>query len=149
VLQRLANDLAGVPSVLILANFEIPRPKNSCQIDFVVVTPTRTELVELKNLDGPVFGGENGHWTQHDRSGRPVTHSGENPWQQAKNAKLFLNDTMRNTSRKPQACQRLTRAASLSSTPAFVFTRRLIRYLGSQKGTKKPGCDLTTNLLRL
>jgi Nuclease-related domain len=94
VLRRMASDLAGIPSLLILANFEIPRPKNSCQIDFVVATPARTELIELKNFDGPIFGGENGHWTLHDRSGKPFTHAGENPWQQAKNAKLFLNDTM-------------------------------------------------------
>jgi hypothetical protein len=47
---------------LILANFEVFRGGASHEIDFVVITEKRAELVELKNITAAVKGGVNGAW---------------------------------------------------------------------------------------
>lgn len=103
VLRQLVADLQNALPALILANFEIPRQNASCQIDYVVVSPARTELVELKNFYGPLHGNENGRWMLTDPSGRQIPYESENPWQQARNAKLFLNDAMRAYQKKNPA----------------------------------------------
>jgi hypothetical protein len=61
-LRQLCSDLSVSAEFLILANFEVPPPAASRQIDFVVVGAHRAELVELKAITGPIVGGENGPW---------------------------------------------------------------------------------------
>src|SRR4029077_14531953 len=78
---------------LILANFEVPFGPASRQIDAVVITRRRAELVEEKALSGPVSGDLNGPWRLRDFSGNTLTLHG-NPWVQAKDAKLAINDVM-------------------------------------------------------
>jgi hypothetical protein len=99
-LRRLAADLKNQgDNALILANFEVPLGTASRQIDAVVITPRRAELVEEKALSGPVSGHLNGSWQICDFSG--TTHKLDgNPWVQAKEAKLALNDVMRDYQRR-------------------------------------------------
>lgn len=86
---------AGVRApALILANFEIPRCGISREIDFVAITETRAELIELKNITAPVRGGLNGPWQIETSPGSFVPYSGPNPWEQARDAKLALSDAM-------------------------------------------------------
>src|ERR1700746_2037879 len=94
-LRQLYSDLGPHGRALILANFEVAQGSSSVQIDFVVVTSKRAELLELKCLTGPVFGTENGPWKIEDPGGNQVTYPGMNPWEQARDAKLALNDAMR------------------------------------------------------
>jgi Nuclease-related domain len=94
-LRQLYSDLGPHGRALIFANFEIAHGSTSAQIDFVVVTSKRAELLELKCLRGPVFGTENGPWKIEDPGGILVTYPGMNPWEQARDAKLALNDEMR------------------------------------------------------
>src|SRR4051794_28643663 len=85
---------AGRAPALILANFEISSRGASHQIDFVVVTDHRAELIELKNLTAPVRGCLNGPWQIETSAGSFVPYSGPNPWEQARDAKLALSDAM-------------------------------------------------------
>ena len=94
-LRQLHSDLGPHGQVLILANFEIAQGSSSTQIDFVVVTSERTELLELKCFTGPVFGTENGAWKIEGPGGNLEPYPGTNPWEQARDAKLALNDAMR------------------------------------------------------
>jgi hypothetical protein len=90
-LRALYNDLAPHAPCVILANFEAPN--NTGQVDFVVITGQRAQLLELKCFNGPVIGTENGPWTITDHSG--VTHEyGRNPWTQTRDLKYALNDAM-------------------------------------------------------
>jgi hypothetical protein len=94
-LSKRYSDLVPHGRCLILANFEVVRNSTSAQIDFVVVTCKRAELLELKCLTGPVFGTENEPWKIEDPSGNLVTYPAtKNPWQQAKDDKLIINDAM-------------------------------------------------------
>jgi Nuclease-related domain len=93
-LRQLYSDLGPHGWALILANFEIAQGSSSTQIDFVVITSKRAELLELKCFTGPVFGTENGPWKIKDPGGNLITYSGTNPWEQARGAKLALNDAM-------------------------------------------------------
>jgi hypothetical protein len=79
---------------LILANFEVPSRGASHQIDFVVITEKRAELIELKNITAPVRGGVNGPWQIETSPGSFVPYSRPNPWEQARDAKLALSDAM-------------------------------------------------------
>lgn len=79
---------------LILANFEISCAGAAHEIDFVVVTQTRAELIELKNFTAPVNGGVNGPWRIEKSPGHFVPYVGPNPWEQARDAKLALSDAM-------------------------------------------------------
>jgi Nuclease-related domain len=79
---------------LILANFEVSCGGSAREIDFVVVTQARAELIELKNLTAPVKGGVNGPWQIEASPGIFVPYSGPNPWEQARDAKLALSDAM-------------------------------------------------------
>jgi hypothetical protein len=94
-LRHLVNDLQPIGNALVLVNFEVPNAKSSTQIDFLVVTSNRTELIELKNLNGPIVGTENGPWILTDYSGKVLPYGRTNPWQQARDAKLALNDALR------------------------------------------------------
>ena len=80
---------------LIFANFEVSSGSSSQQIDFVVITESRAELIELKQITAPVRGGINGLWEIETSPGLFVPYSGPNPWEQAKTAKLVLSDAMR------------------------------------------------------
>ncbi len=76
---------------VILANFEFP--KRGGQVDFVVITGQRTQLLELKCFACPVIGTENGPWKITDHSG--VTHEYDrNPWTQTRDLRYALNDAM-------------------------------------------------------
>ena len=79
---------------LILANFEIAFAGSAHEIDFVVITGSRAELIELKNITAPVKGGVNGPWQIETSPGLFVTYPGQNPWEQARDAKLALSDAM-------------------------------------------------------
>lgn len=79
---------------LILANFEISCNRAAHEIDFVVVTEKRAELIELKNITAPIRGGVNGPWRIETSPGLFVPYSGKNPWEQARDAKLALSDAM-------------------------------------------------------
>ncbi len=79
---------------LILANFEITTGNAAHEIDFVVITESRAELIELKNISGPVRGGVNGPWQIETSPGLWVPYVGQNPWEQARDAKLALSDAM-------------------------------------------------------
>jgi len=99
-LCRLATDLKNQgDDALILVNFEVPFGSASRQIDAVVITPHRAELIEEKALSGPVSGDLNGPWRLRDFSGNTFTLHG-NPWVQARDAKLALNDAMRDYQRR-------------------------------------------------
>ena len=87
------------PPALILANFEVNRGVDSRQIDFVVITPEHAELIELKNLTAPVKGDLNGPWRIEISPGAWKPYDGQNPWEQAKTAKLALSDAMREYAR--------------------------------------------------
>ena len=88
-LRRIHVDLAGHAPCVILANFEIPHGKG--QVDFLVVTPQRAQLIELKCFTGRISGGENGPWTITDQSG--VVHEyPKNQWTQTRDLKYALND---------------------------------------------------------
>ena len=91
-LRAFVEGLSG--PALILANFEIQDGGSSHEIDFVVVTERRAELVELKNISAPVRGGVNGPWKIETSPGCFVPYSGPNPWEQARDAKLALSDAM-------------------------------------------------------
>jgi hypothetical protein len=93
-LRTICSDLQPHGPSLILANFEVGSGPSSCQIDFVVVAANRTELLELKCFSGPIFGDQNGTWRTEDRSGNVHILQGHNPWEQARDAKLALNDAM-------------------------------------------------------
>lgn len=93
-LKRLYSDLQPYGAALIFANFEVKVGKESRQIDFLVVTPTRSELVELKTLSGRLHGAENGPWMLFDSSGHISNHIEPNPWTQARDAKLAVSDAM-------------------------------------------------------
>lgn len=90
------RDLAASISApaLILANFEIATGIAAHEIDFVVVTESRAELIELKNITGAVRGGVNGPWQIETSPGFWVPYVGQNPWEQARDAKLALSDAM-------------------------------------------------------
>lgn len=93
-LRKIYADLEAQGSGLILSNFEVPSGSASCQIDFVVVVSKRTELLELKCFSGRIFGDQNGLWRTEDHSGNVHVLQGHNPWEQARDAKLALNDAM-------------------------------------------------------
>src|SRR5271170_7846834 len=93
-LKQLFADFAA-QNVLILANFDVGNANRSRQIDFVVVTESHTELLELKNFNGPILGSDNGPWKLKNFSGQFVEYPGENPWAQASQAKFVLSDAMR------------------------------------------------------
>jgi hypothetical protein len=82
------------PPALILANFEIQNRSTSRQIDFVAVTLQRAVLIELKELTGPVKGGQNGSWLIEDMPGVFVPYIGLNPYVQCRDAKYVLSDQM-------------------------------------------------------
>ena len=79
---------------VVLANFELTPAGKSRQIDFVVITEQRAELIELKNLTAPVRGGFNGSWRIETSPGFFVPYPGPNPWEEAKGAKLALSDAI-------------------------------------------------------
>ena len=79
---------------LILANFEVTCAGAAHEIDFVVITESRAELIELKNITAPVKGGVNGPWLIETSPGSFVPYLGPNPWEQARDAKLALSDAM-------------------------------------------------------
>jgi hypothetical protein len=83
----------GAPA-LILANFEIASAAAAHEIDFVVITEVRAELIELKNITAPLRGGVNGPWQIETSPGLVVPYVGPNPWEQARDAKLALSDAM-------------------------------------------------------
>jgi len=91
-LVRLCSDFDD--SCLILANFEVVTRTSSRQIDFLIVSDTNRGLIELKCLRGPVFGSENGGWTLRDFAKNVVPYPGENPWNQAVQAKFAVSDEM-------------------------------------------------------
>jgi hypothetical protein len=85
---------------LILSNFYIgPR-----QLDFILVLPRYTALIELKSLGGPAFGGQNGNWSIRDFTGEKREYRGLNPWSQAESQSKVLSDEM---SRYQETDQRL------------------------------------------
>ncbi|HVB57988.1 MAG TPA: nuclease-related domain-containing protein [Candidatus Acidoferrales bacterium] len=92
-LRQLFADFSA-QNVLILANFEITKSNRSRQIDFVVITDDHAELLEHKNLRGPICGSDNGPWKLTNFAGELVDYSGENPWSQASQAKFLLSDVM-------------------------------------------------------
>ncbi len=94
-LRALHADLSG-REALILANFEA----EGRQIDFVVVTPKYTALLEHKHFPLPIFGQQNGDWEYFNAAGARVRYSGGNPWQQARGAKYALSDAMRKFQRE-------------------------------------------------
>ena len=85
---------------LILLKFEVLRSGISRQIDFVVITAKRAELIELKHLTAPVKGSANGAWELEISPGVFEQYTGINPWKQAKDAKLALSDSMRDFARQ-------------------------------------------------
>lgn len=87
-LRELYHDLAGIDA-FILANFFVPQ-----QIDFVVITRRSAVILELKCLNGPIFGGENGPWFLENAAGQRVPYKGGNPFKQTLDQKLFLSDAM-------------------------------------------------------
>lgn len=97
-LRDLVSSLSA--PALILANFEISRSGMAREIDFVVITETRAELIELKNITAPVKGGVNGRWQIETSPGSFVPYSGPNPWEQARDAKLALSDAMHDYAKK-------------------------------------------------
>ncbi len=56
----------------VLANFIV----NNCPIDLAVVKNNGLAVIELKQVGGPVFGGENGDWTVYDGKKRIVLRGG-------------------------------------------------------------------------
>jgi len=91
----LERDLSGIES-LILASFHA----GDREIDFVVITPGHTALIELKNFTLPIFGQLNGDWEYETAAGTRLRRGGENPWQQALSAKLALSDQMADYQRR-------------------------------------------------
>src|SRR5271157_2586051 len=91
-LVRLCSDLND--TCLILANLEVVSRNTSRQIDFLIVNETNRGLIELKCFRGPVVGSENGAWTLQDFARNLVAYAGENPWNQAVQAKFALSDEM-------------------------------------------------------
>ncbi|HPT26068.1 MAG TPA: nuclease-related domain-containing protein [Bryobacteraceae bacterium] len=83
-----------VAPALVLVNFEIVSRDTSRQIDFLVVTSQRAELIELKEITAPVKGGTNGPWQIETSRGLFVPYTGPNPWVQARDAKFALSDAM-------------------------------------------------------
>jgi hypothetical protein len=92
-LMQLYADFSN-QNVLLLANFEITKANRSRQIDFIVVTDDHAELLEHKNLRGPICGSDNGPWRLTNFAGQLVDYPGENPWSQASQAKFLLSDLM-------------------------------------------------------
>ena len=92
-LKQLVADFSG-QNTLILANFEITKTIRSRQIDFVVITDDHAELLEHKNLRGPICGSDNGPWRLTNFAGQVIDYPGENPWSQASQAKFLLSDIM-------------------------------------------------------
>lgn len=82
------------PPALVLANFEVSSAGISRQIDFVVVTKQRAELIELKTFTAPIKGGMNGPWLLEKSPGVFEQYPGTNPWEQARDAKFALSDAM-------------------------------------------------------
>ena len=101
-LTRLFTDLSS-QDTLILANFEISKAGKSRQIDFVAITNTHAELLELKGFQGPIIGTDNGPWKLTNVAGQVITYPGENPWVQASQAKYLLSDLMLAFSQKATA----------------------------------------------
>src|SRR5271169_3338388 len=91
-LVRLCSDLSD--TCLVLANFEVVSRNTSRQIDFLIVSETNRGLIELKCFRGPVLGSENGAWSLRDFAKNLVPYAGENPWNQAVQAKYALSDEM-------------------------------------------------------
>lgn len=88
-LQRLGTD------ALIFANFVAGRPQR--QIDFLVVTPARCVMIELKTIDQqlPLIGHANGPWEQ--RLPNATRLMDRNFFTQAREATFAVSDAMRET----------------------------------------------------
>ena len=83
---------------IIFANFYAGRFKQ--QIDFLVITPNCTCVVELKNYNVPVFGEINGPWELRNVDGTLIKElRGRNPYHQARQAKYAISDEMHSLSR--------------------------------------------------
>jgi hypothetical protein len=91
-LRQLHDDLAraGVRAAL-LVNFEV----GGRQIDCVAVTECQATMLDFKNLNGPVRGGVNGQWILRDYGGAERPYDGENPYQQALDAKFKLANALK------------------------------------------------------
>lgn len=93
--ERLRRELAGVPGpVSILANFVAPGHIQR-QIDFLIRTPARLAMVELKTLDQslPLLAPTNGPWGQLYPDGS-VHSFGRSTFDQAREATFALSDAM-------------------------------------------------------
>ena len=91
-LCQLHNDLqsAGISATL-LVNFHV----EGRQIDCVVITERQATMLDFKNLNGPIKGGVNGPWILSGYGGADRPYDGENPYQQALNAKFKLADALK------------------------------------------------------
>jgi hypothetical protein len=83
-----------VAPALVLVNFEVQSRGTSRQIDFLVATAQRVELIELKEITAPIKGDTNGPWQIETAPGSFVPYAGPNPWVQARDAKFALSDAM-------------------------------------------------------
>ena len=99
-LERLRRDVEG--PALIIANF-FPLARQQRQVDFLIWTPHRTMMVELKalNAERPLTGGPNGHWYQAGPGGAHELDN--NPIQQALAAGHAITDSMRDFKRQRPA----------------------------------------------
>src|SRR5450631_260073 len=95
-LSQVVHDLKqrGVDAVL-LANFEVAGKSGSRQVDFLAVTASRAQLLEQKELYGPIHATANGRWKLQDRRGKwGYLDRVENPIEQVIATKNALNDAL-------------------------------------------------------
>jgi hypothetical protein len=101
-LERLRRDLEsrGIEA-RVYANLQVAR-----QIDFLIVTATRAEVVELKRAGrDPIIGGINGRWERVVRGQRVGFPGDGNPYRQCHDAAYALGDAMRDYARSARAPQ--------------------------------------------
>jgi Nuclease-related domain len=108
------------PPALILSNFELVLASSSREIDFVVITEQRAELIELKHFTCPVKGTANGHWELEVSPQVFEPYTGPNPWEQAASAKMALSDAMREFARNRKEMPRPTRRQYFEEVDASV-----------------------------
>ena len=96
-LNQLRQDLGSMGTeATILANFNAQGNNGHRQIDFLVLTPERLAMVELKSLrqDSLIEGGVNGPWRQIYKDGS-AKEIAPNPYEQAKNATHAISDVVK------------------------------------------------------